>query len=254
MTETVKFPRLNHANYPEWSVRMEAVLVRADYWDIVTGDDALVVGETDRTRVKAFRKRQAACKAEITLRVDDSQLAHMNSKDPKVIWDSLAKVHRARGFGSRLQLRRHFITSTMDEEGQTMESWISEVRARARRLENIDVKVSDEDIIVVLTAGLYDSYTPIAISFAALDPEKLALDFVINRLLNEEARQVGPQVREDPENAAMHAGRPRGRGLKIFCHYCLEQGQGSHWLPLRLGFSLRVFTIPMQTPSLTLCK
>jgi gag-polypeptide of LTR copia-type len=186
MTGAVKFPRLNHMNYPEWSMQMEAVLVRADYWELITGDEALVEGETDQTKVKAFRKRQAACKAEIILRVNDSQLTHMNSNDPKVIWDSLAKVHCARGFGSQLQLRRHFITSTMDE-GQTMESWIGEVHACARHLENVDIKVSDEDMIVVLTAGLPDSYTPIIITFDALNPKKLTLDFVINRLLNEEA-------------------------------------------------------------------
>ena len=92
------------------------------------------------------------------------------------------------------------------DESQTMESWIGEVRAHARCLENNDIKVSDEDMIIILTAGLPDSYTPIIITFDALDPEKLTLDFVINRLLNEEAQQVGPQIKEDPESAAMHAG------------------------------------------------
>jgi hypothetical protein len=95
MTGAVKFLRFNHMNYPEWSMQMEAVLVRADYWELVTGDEALVEGETDQMKVKAFHKRQAACKAKMILRVDDSQLAHMNSNNPKVIWDSLVKVHHA---------------------------------------------------------------------------------------------------------------------------------------------------------------
>ena len=73
------------------------------------------------------------------------------------------------------------------DESQTMESWIGEVCACACCLENVDVKVSDEDMIVVLTTGLPDSYTPIIITFDALDPEKLTLYFIINHLLNEEA-------------------------------------------------------------------
>ena len=68
-----------------------------------------------------------------------------------------------------------------------MESWIGEVRGLANRLKAIDVDVSDEDMIVVLTAGLPTSYTPIVISFDALESTKLTLDFVITRLLNEEA-------------------------------------------------------------------
>ena len=83
------------------------------------------------------------------------------------------------------------------DESQTMESWIGEVHAHACRLENVDVKVSDEDMIIILTTGLPDSYTLIIITFDALDPKKLTLDFVINHLLNEEARQVSPQVKED---------------------------------------------------------
>jgi len=146
------------------------------------------------------------------------------------------QVHRARGFGSRLQLRRHFITATMDED-QTMESWIGEVRTRARRLESVEVKVSDEDIIVVLTAGLPSSYTPVVISFDAIEPEKLTLDFVITRLLNEEARQAGPSVvkREENENAAMRSDRVNTRtGINVQCFYCLEMGHYSSTCPTKL--------------------
>ena len=62
---------------------------------------------------------------EIVLRVDDSQLLHMVDRSPMVVWNSLASVHRARRFGSRLQLRRNFITASM-KEGQSMEGWIGE--------------------------------------------------------------------------------------------------------------------------------
>ncbi|KAF8810677.1 hypothetical protein BYT27DRAFT_7221900 [Phlegmacium glaucopus] len=141
MPETMKFPLLNHTNYPEWSIQMEAILVWADYWDL---------------------------------------LAHIGNPNPKVVWESLAKVHHARGFGNCLQLCHHFITATM-------------------------IEVSDEDIIVILTAGLPHSYTPVIISFDALDPEKLTLDFIINHLLNEEAQQLGSHIKEgNPKSSAIH--------------------------------------------------
>jgi hypothetical protein len=71
--ETVRFPQLNHTNYTEWALRMEAILIRGGYWDLITGDEKLGPGGDD----KAFRKREAQCKAEIVLRVGDSQLPHM---------------------------------------------------------------------------------------------------------------------------------------------------------------------------------
>jgi hypothetical protein len=54
-----------------------------------------------------------------------------------------------------------------------------EIRGLVNRLKSIDIAVSDEDMIVVLTAGLPTSYTPIIISFNTLESLKLTIDFVI---------------------------------------------------------------------------
>jgi hypothetical protein len=232
MTETVRFPQLNHTNYAEWALRMEAILIRGGFWDLITGDEVLDdSGKADE--VKVFKRREAQCKAEIVLRVEDSQLPHMADRNPKVVWDSLASVHRARGFGSRLQLRRNFITASM-KESQSMEGWIGEVRGLMNRLKAIDAGVTDEDMIVVLTAGLPMSYTPIVISFDALDSSKLTLDFVITRLLNEEGRQatsfapVDVKTENSDANTALIASKFRS---DVQCFYCLLKGHYSSVCP-----------------------
>jgi hypothetical protein len=222
-SDSIRFPSLNHTNYAEWVLRMEAILIRGGFWELVIGGEVLDANEVDEKKKRAFAQRQAQCRAEMVLRVDDSQLPHMADSDPKSIWNALASVHRARGFGSRLQLRRLFITATMKKD-QSMEGWIGEVRSRSNRLKAIDVTVSDEDIIVVLTAGLPPSYTPVIISLDAVKASELTLDFVITRLLNEEGRQVissEPDVevkKEEPDNAAMLSAR------SVQCFYCLEKG------------------------------
>ncbi|GLB45348.1 putative gag-polypeptide of LTR copia-type [Lyophyllum shimeji] len=204
---------------------MEAVLVRQDYWDLFLED--AVSGLLDPKELKDVKRRMAEARASTILRVDDSQLPHMVDPNPKVVWDTLAKVHRACGFGSRLHLRRTFITATMTE-GQSMEAWIGHVRSLANRLIAIDVKVSDEDMIVVLTAGLPPSYTTVVISFDAIDADKLTHDFVITRLLNEEGRQVilaAPEVKEEEkESVAMVASATLKRKANVVCSYCGELG------------------------------
>ena len=151
-----------------------------------------------------------------------------------LVWNSLTSVHRARRFGSRLQLRRNFITASM-KEGQAMESWIGEVQGLANQLKAIDVDVSDEDMIVVLTAGLPTSYTPIAISFNALESTKLTLDFVITCLLNEEGHQTVPsftsvnvKTEDSDVNTALNISKFRS---DIQCFYCLLKGHYSSVCP-----------------------
>lgn len=232
-SESIWFPSLNHTNYPEWVLQMEAILIRGGFWDLVTGDEELAE-ESDPKKIRAFQRRQAQCRAEMVLRVNDLQLPHMADSDPKAIWNALAGVHRTRGFGSRLQLRWHFITAIM-KDGQSMEGWIREVCSCANRLKAIDVDISDEDIIVVLTAGLPSSYTPVIISLDAVKPEELTVKFVITCLLNEEGHQViSPNIsevkKEESDNVAMTSKRS---SHNVQCYYCLEMGHFSSACPMK---------------------
>ncbi|KAG6825511.1 hypothetical protein H0H92_003431 [Tricholoma furcatifolium] len=104
-----------------------------------------------------------------------------------------------------------------------MEAWIGSVRSLANRLTAIDVTVSDEDIIVVLTAGLPPSYETVLISLDAVEPTQLTLDFVITRLLNEESRQASSlstststPAPDDPKEAMVASKR----GANVICFYC----------------------------------
>ena len=56
-TESVRFPQLNHTNYTEWALRMEAILIRGGFWDLITGDEKLE-DAADEKGERAFRKRR----------------------------------------------------------------------------------------------------------------------------------------------------------------------------------------------------
>ncbi|KDQ55340.1 hypothetical protein JAAARDRAFT_110450, partial [Jaapia argillacea MUCL 33604] len=140
---------LNDTNYAEWCVLMEALLVRKGLWDV---------------------------------------LPHVRSAVVTEVWETLKAVHRARGFATRLALRRRFLTAAK-KDSQSMVSWIADVRRNAFKLEDIGVKVEDKDLILVLTMGLPPAYETFVVSLDSTPPDDLILEFVIARLLNEEARQ-----------------------------------------------------------------
>ena len=78
------------------------------------------------------------------------------------------------------------------------------------------------------------SYTPIVISFDALDSSKLTLDFVITHLLNEEGRQatsfapVDVKTENSDTNTALIASKFRS---DVQCFYCLLKGHYSSVCP-----------------------
>ena len=245
MTDTtVRFPNLNDSNYAEWSVRMEAVLVRRGLWSMVkipiSGVDAdggiKAVSTIAAELESAMKKRDAGkmdeARAEMILRVDDGQLSHMRSRDPLEIWETLERVHRAAGFATSLALRRRFLTAKKGAE-QSMQAWIGHIQGLVFRMEQSGVEVSDQDKILTLTMGLPPSYDPVIINFDATPSELLTLNNVIARLLNEEVRQSSDsKAAKDPEDEAMvvTGGGKNGRGARnpvgadVTCFFCERKG------------------------------
>ena len=215
------FALLNESNYHEWAFFMEAVLVRKDLLGIVDGSVTQPVGSPNSKAVKAFLHKQKLARAEIILRISPSQLPHVRDPDPKVIWENLHALHQSRGFASRLSLRRCFITMKKGDT-QSIQSWVADVRRVAFQLSEIDVTVPDEDVILVLTAGLPSSYESFIISLDAVSPSSLTLDFVVSRLLNEEARQGIPAT--NSSSSAMVATRTKTPLAQITCFKCGKKG------------------------------
>ncbi|KAI5989250.1 hypothetical protein EDD15DRAFT_2107955, partial [Pisolithus albus] len=112
-----------------------------------------------------------------------------------------------------------------------MQAWIAEVRRTAFQLQEVDVSVSDEDIILVLTLGLPTSYESFVVSLDTTPPDQLTLDYVITRLMNEEAWQSHSSSVVDSESGALltsaqnRARLGRRVALKnITCFNCGEKG------------------------------
>ena len=237
-TLSTSFPRLNETNYTEWSIRMEAQLIRLGLWNQVVCDVESTTTEDDaKAKDEWLKKRKAAkmaeARAEIILRVEDSQLAHMRSKDPMEIWEALACLHVARGFATRLALRRGFLRLVKGND-ERMAAWIGRVKAFAFRLEDVGVEVTDEDRILALTNGLDKTYEAFLISLDATPPGLLSLVHVVDRLLNEETGRENRAAMNSGENAFYTArgsnsgggqsGGPSGSGPPV----CWRCGKGGH--------------------------
>ena len=176
--------------------------------------DAEIAAIWEDWRKKRSKKKIAEAYAEIIVRVEDSQLAHMRSRHPEIVWDTLAQVHRARGLATRLALRRQFLTSVKGAE-EIMSAWVGRVKLMSHRLEDIGVDISDEETILTLTMGLNKSYDSFIISLDTTPPEQLTLEHVISRMLNEEVRRDNVEI----QGVAIK-GKGGGMNGEVTSPYC----------------------------------
>ena len=232
-----KFDNLNDGNYIEWKIYMEALLVRKNLLEVVDGTERHPGGNEGTKKVKDFYRKQAEARAEITLHVSPSQLVYCRDTDPYQIWTTLANAHQARGRSTVLALRRCFHRLHL-EKTETMTAYIARVRYAAFLLEEAKVKVSNDDVILAITAGLPHSYDHFLVSLDTLTDSEYTLNAVITRLNNEYQRQhmylSTPTPRTfasstplpSPENANSEAltVTPMPRLAHITCFTCGNKG------------------------------
>jgi hypothetical protein len=132
-------------------------------------------------------------------------------------------------------------------DDMTMQAWITPVRSVAFQLEEIGVIISDEDLILVLTAGLSSSYENFIVTLDSTSPDELTLDYVITRVTNEEARQVQGRIANESEDGAMLSRarqRPRVPLESITCFKCQEKGHYQSHCPKNqvIGLTVDGFT------------
>jgi len=229
----IAFEKLTEGNYTDWRLRMEALLVEKDLWGVVDGSIQQPMGGENSPQVKAFRKKQAHARARIILHVEKECLPYTRSQDPTIIWDDLARVFCAQGFGSLLTLRRNF-WNLRKQDDQSMRSWISSVKDAAFQLEESEAAIEELDIIICLVQSLPDSYSAVITYLDSLPITSLRVDTVVARLISEESRQK-KEVEPDHSggDVALLAASIRSRKFKNprICHLCGGMGHLRHECP-----------------------
>jgi hypothetical protein len=223
MTESKGVLKLTNENYDVWSILIEAVFTRRNVRDVALGITPRPTTGPNSKGVKDWDRQNAEARAEMILAVEVDQLAHMTAPTAYEIWQELERVHRSRGFATKMALRRQFMTMRMDDN-QKMASWIGDVRNVAFRLKKTGITVEDEDIILVLTMGLPDSYENFVVALDSTAPSALTLDYVIGRLLNEESRKLPTTSREAAFRADAHRSHNRRPISEITCYKCHKKG------------------------------
>lgn len=205
---------------------MEAHLISKDLFDHVNGSLTRPTGPPNS--VKSFDRKTQLAYAELVKHLDPSQYPYADSKNPVVIWNTLQTIHMARGFSSRQALMRNFINSRF-ADGQPMTNWISEIRRQANELKTLGADITDQWVVLILTNGLPDRFSPVVHALDSIDTKQLTLDVVINRLLNAEVanREVLKVEAVDSSEAAAMAAKAKFRNWKNQqsegppqCHKC----------------------------------
>lgn len=231
--DSKRIAKLGNDNYYAWSYRMEMRLRKLQVWSLVEGTESRPQGSDGSKVVKAWRIRMDLALSEIVSEVEDGQLVHTRvSRDPAEVWARLESIHLSQGLGSVISTWQKLFRITK-APNTSIQEHAGAIRELADHLTGLDDTPSDSLLVAALMLSLPESYSSLIISLDS-HASKNNFDFVVQRCMNEEARQVAAATMQgvpaekvdkarDPENVAFHAHIRRDR-KDITCFGCGQKG------------------------------
>jgi hypothetical protein len=200
---------------------MEQYLTMNDLWDIVDGTETEPTDTADKAK---FLRRQKTARARIALHVSPSQLSTVRlENNPKSIWDELKCLNHPGGFGTHMALHRGF-AKMMKTPEMPMSKWITSVRDVACQIKDLGGDLPDEEIIVVLTNSLLESYSPLVVQLDAMEESARTLGSVITWLIGEERRQAEDKDKNGEDTSLALSAKKRRDRSEITCFSCGVKG------------------------------
>lgn len=130
--------KLNDDNYDNWCIKIKALLMEEDCWDVIESDEP-----KEKGKKKEWSKKNSHALFRIVWHVEDSQLIHVKGCDSsKKAWESLKSHHEKLTLSKKVRLFKKLFQTKLHNK-EDMEShvyqifeWIDELKKLGYSMEN----------------------------------------------------------------------------------------------------------------------
>lgn len=192
-----RIPLFNGENYPTWRAQMEGILHKGRHLNIVLGKEKRPT-EVDENQTNWDDKDMDA-RSELLISMEPAIVALVrNYKTSKEIWDFLESSYDRKSIRQKAEEFRNLLNIRMSPT-QTMDEFLREFDLIVKRLTELDAKLDDDLVAVLLLDSLDDHYKDVQ---AAFDAQK---DFPSYQTVRIRLMEVGDKRKDCTDSYAMRA-------------------------------------------------
>lgn len=221
-----KFVQFDGTNWNSWKFRVNVLLEEKELAKYLEEslDDILKETIDDEDELKCI-KEEKKCKSILVQCVADTHLEYVQDKKRvKDMYDSLKAVYERKSVAGQLFLRKKLITMKYEETDDMADHFLKFDKT-VRELKAIGATLEDLDITCHLLLSLPKSYDNLVTALETLDPDKLDINFVKSRLLDEFTKRnqfEGHRYSKSNSSVAMNANA--NGSFKFKCYRCQKFG------------------------------
>jgi len=173
----------------------------------------------------AFDKRDAKATDLIIQCTADTHVEFVPGESAKEIWNKLKTTFERKGTSSRLYLLKKLITMKFDDN-ESMETHLSQFDDLLRQVRLSGGKLDDDLIACMLLLTLPGSFNMVITAIETLSSDKITLEFVKSRLLDEEIKRNSRSAcSTGKDNSSVKAAFGTSTNRFPFkCNFCHKPG------------------------------
>ncbi|WVZ14807.1 hypothetical protein V8G54_012373 [Vigna mungo] len=201
--------KFNGANdFGLWKIKMEAILIQQGCDEALKGESRMSDAMTQEEKKKMGDKARSA----IILCLGDKVLREVaKEKTAAEIWAKLESLYMTRSLAHRLCLKQQLFSFKMSES-RTIEEQIAEFSKIVDDLENIEVKLEDEDKAVILLNALPRTFEHFRDALLYGKDQVITLEEVLTSIRTKEFQKL--QDSKTTEEGASGLISVKGKGKK----------------------------------------
>ncbi|WVY90035.1 hypothetical protein V8G54_035549 [Vigna mungo] len=201
--------KFNGANdFGLWKIKMEAILIQQGCDEALKGESRMSGTMTQEEKKKMGDKARSA----IILCLGDKVLREVaKEKTAAEIWAKLESLYMTRSLAHRLCLKQQLFSFKMSES-RTIEEQIAEFSKIVDDLENIEVKLEDEDKAVILLNALPKTFEHFRDALLYGKDQVITLEEVLTSIRTKEFQKL--QDSKTTEEGASGLISVKGKGKK----------------------------------------
>ena len=209
LTTDFKIPKLNGANYRDWTFNMRLYLESLDLFGHVDGSIGVPDEKASEQVKQEYKTASKKAWTYICLAVEPDQQIHVrNTTNAKEAWDALKSQFARTSISQIVRLRQKYY-STKFQSGGNMLEHINHVKSLHDQLKEMGANIDDVELAMTLLASLPDEFKPLITALDAVGEEKVTFEKVKSMLLNDANRISDSKKIEDAYPAQRRYNRKR---------------------------------------------
>jgi hypothetical protein len=172
-SNVTRFESLNRENYDTWKIHMEALLIKNDEWEFVSGTytkpDPIAGNAENAASIAAWSKGDSKARSDIILAISSSELKQIKGcLTSRAVWLKLESIYQSKGPARKATLLKRLMLHRMEENSDIREH-VGLFFDAVDKLKDMDVDINNDVLTIALLYSLPPSFENFRVAIESRD-------------------------------------------------------------------------------------